>query len=547
MTAFPTSRRLAGLGLALAFATGGCGDTPAAPPAPITPIEPVSPPAAVRLAFARAYEPLEPGLPTTFTARAFDATGNVVAPRPGAMTYASSDPAVLREAALASNDTWTGTGGRPGRATLTARLGDLSVSTDIVVRDTTFVLANPGNTVLAGVPRRLLVSYRYLQDSPHVVTFSSASSTDPAVASVDIDGVVSGHTSGRASVSVAYHSQVFAGHVQVVANDTPLRFTQLRTIEGLTCALTGPGALYCWGGRIFEPAFQIDSSCYREFCQSRPTSFPIRTRADLAFGTLGEYMFAPCGLTEAGLVRCLVSAPADISALSLMTLEGGCGVVLDGAGYCSGLNESGERGDGTVSLGLHAMGPISGGITWRMIALDDGSQSYYAHRCGVDVTGNAYCWGNNTGNRLGTGGTAALYPVPQLVRTAQRFSTVSVRDDRSCALTTDGVLACWGPTTAALADVAVNVGGALRFTTLDPQMRCALSTDGLLYCFTDLASTTLARAGPVFALKSFSGGPTQGCGIDLSGITWCWGENGAGALGRGDYVPTSLAVRVAGQ
>jgi hypothetical protein len=321
MTAFPTSRRLAGLGLALAFATGGCGDTPAAPPAPITPIEPVSPPAAVRLAFARAYEPLEPGLPTTFTARAFDATGNVVAPRPGAMTYASSDPAVLREAALASNDTWTGTGGRPGRATLTARLGDLSVSTDIVVRDTTFVLANPGNTVLAGVPRRLLVSYRYLQDSPHVVTFSSASSTDPAVASVDIDGVVSGHTSGRASVSVAYHSQVFAGHVQVVANDTPLRFTQLRTIEGLTCALTGPGALYCWGGRIFEPAFQIDSSCYREFCQSRPTSFPIRTRADLAFGTLGEYMFAPCGLTEAGLVRCLVSAPADISALSLMTLE----------------------------------------------------------------------------------------------------------------------------------------------------------------------------------------------------------------------------------
>jgi alpha-tubulin suppressor-like RCC1 family protein len=84
-----------------------------------------------------------------------------------------------------------------------------------------------------------------------------------------------------------------------------------------------------------------------------------------------------------------------------------CALSVAGAVYCWGRNVFGEVGDGTTT-DRHIATPIASpaGVTFLSVAVG------FVHACVLTAEGAAYCWGVNTGGRLGDGtATNRLVPV----------------------------------------------------------------------------------------------------------------------------------------
>jgi hypothetical protein len=85
---------------------------------------------------------------------------------------------------------------------------------------------------------------------------------------------------------------------------------------------------------------------------------------------------------------------------------------------------------------------VAGGKTWTALAAGSVSS------CGIDVDGNAWCWGHSGehGN-LGNGwlDSGNWYASPLLVAGSHRFSSISI-GSRTCAVSTGPgtPVFCWG-------------------------------------------------------------------------------------------------------
>ena len=91
-----------------------------------------------------------------------------------------------------------------------------------------------------------------------------------------------------------------------------------------------------------------------------------------------------------------------------------CGLGSDGNAYCWGDNGGGRlgTGDDTASSNLPKLvvqGDRVAGVTFSSI-----SSGFY-HTCGLGSDGNAYCWGRNDYGQLGTGDDTASYNIPKLI------------------------------------------------------------------------------------------------------------------------------------
>ena len=120
-----------------------------------------------------------------------------------------------------------------------------------------------------------------------------------------------------------------------------------------------------------------------------------------------------------------------------------CGVTADGAGYCWGANERGELGIGTTSSDgrqIPAPAPIVGGLRFKAISAGRG------RTCGLTVDGEVYCWG------LIGSGTFSATSRPVQVSTDVTFAAVSVGGIHTCGLARTGRAYCWG------SDVAGQLG-----------------------------------------------------------------------------------------
>src|SRR5690606_20535981 len=73
--------------------------------------------------------------------------------------------------------------------------------------------------------------------------------------------------------------------------------------------------------------------------------------------------------------------------------------------------------------------------------------SGFRHTCALTASGDAYCWGANARGELGIGevGDAGRYfPEPQRVAGGQRFREIQAGFFRTCGITVDDALLCWG-------------------------------------------------------------------------------------------------------
>lgn len=195
---------------------------------------------------------------------------------------------------------------------------------------------------------------------------------------------------------------------------TPVRFHTVYGI-GSNCGLTGAGRAYCWGhvpGSYDLSIYIAPGNCttaYYEWYQGRQCLVPTPIATDLRFASLAG---------------------------------SGCGLTAAGDAYCWGDGYNGTFGDGRT--GVYSVTPVRVGGGIRFAQLTGGG----TYACGIDLTGTAYCWGNNFVGELGIGehgfGAHYLVAVPTPVSTSAKFIAIASGGAHTCGLTSTSQVLCWG-------------------------------------------------------------------------------------------------------
>jgi alpha-tubulin suppressor-like RCC1 family protein len=189
-----------------------------------------------------------------------------------------------------------------------------------------------------------------------------------------------------------------------------------------------------------------------------------------------------------------VSVLGEVSYTAIAAGEGfSCGLGSDSLAYCWGTNFSQRLGDDSLPYSVSPV-PVDGGVRFTSIAAGG------LHACGLTAVGAAYCWGDNASGQLGAGDSAPMTAArPQPVAGNFAFTTIATGSRSSCALTSTGEAYCWGAndggqlgsTATGLCNglpcsrVPVPVSGGVRYTAISvgDQHSCALGTQGVLYCW----------------------------------------------------------------
>jgi len=269
-----------------------------------------------------------------------------------------------------------------------------------------------------------------------------------------------------------------------------------------TCALTIGGAVKCWGAIAW-------STSGRPITTLRPVNVSGLTSGVTAISA-GAYH--TCALISTGAVKCWgfnlggelgngttvnSSVPVDVSGLGsgVTAISAGwfhtCAVTVMGGAKCWGVNEHGELGDGT-NINRDAPVDVSG-LTSDVTSISAG----YDDTCAVTSAGGVKCWGDNGFGELGDGTTTSSAVPVDVSGLTPGVSALSTGEGYNCALSTTGVVQCWG----------LNSRSQLG--------------DG----------TTVNRSIPVSVPELNSVTAISGtCAIAASALK-CWGDNAFGKLG----------------
>ncbi|MCA2985181.1 Ig-like domain-containing protein [Gemmatimonas sp.] len=189
-----------------------------------------------------------------------------------------------------------------------------------------------------------------------------------------------------------------------------------------------------------------------------------------------------------------------------------CAVTSLGAAYCWGANTGGRLGDSsTTASSLPRRVILPTGVRLSSIAV--GSRM----ACGLSITGAAYCWGDNANFGIGSA-TVLRNTIATVVDppTPMTFKALVIGSAHACALNTAGAVFCWG----------INSQGALgnNQTGNSPIPVAVAAAPGVVY-------TTLAAASNAV------------CAVTTAGAVDCWGFNDSGQLGNASTVTSRVPVR----
>ena len=190
--------------------------------------------------------------------------------------------------------------------------------------------------------------------------------------------------------------------------------------------------------------------------------------------------------------------------------------------------------------------------------------------CGVDTSGQAWCWGQNSPAKLGVG-TNDLNPHPTPVAVqqgAETFVSMTSGGGHTCALTADGRAFCWGNnnngqtgnttgetcepqwapgTTIPCVTTPVQVNTYHRFVRLGAghDNTCGQTALGPVLCWganyagqAGIGSTFFVGDEPAYVqtgltFTAFDGSSMHMCALAQDGSAHCWGSNLNGQIGNG--------------
>jgi alpha-tubulin suppressor-like RCC1 family protein len=303
-----------------------------------------------------------------------------------------------------------------------------------------------------------------------------------------------------------------------------------------------------------------------------------------AFVTIDGGQTHACGLTSGGQTWCWgrnnaaqigdstftnrkVAVQVKQGGVSYVNITGGqmhtCAISTAGQAYCWGYNADGRLGDSTTSLrrvpvAVHPVGTIS------FASISAGTQ----HTCGLDGSGQGYCWGSNASGQIGNNSTTYAKIATAVQQGGSSYVQIAAGYVHTCALDGGGQAYCWGYggdgqlgygfTTGDSLPAAVTQGGvpySSIYTEYDHT--CALDASGLAYCWgrnnagqlgdgtTTTQYTPVAVVMPVASFTTLALGSASTCGLDGStGQAYCWGAGGNGQLGDGNNTDSLSPVAV---
>ena len=247
-----------------------------------------------------------------------------------------------------------------------------------------------------------------------------------------------------------------------------------------SCGIWDDGSMQCWGDDLGEREVIARGTLLREI-------------------SLGDYH--GCGIGVDGVTRCwgsIEGRPFAAPSLELVSLKADgkqqCGLTVAGSVVCWSLGTQVDRAFGsgfvTFDVGLH--GAICGIDPQGVIACDGGIPAPLeppderfvqvsvgeSRTCGVTVDGDVLCFGYRT------------YDHRQESFDEVRFVEVGVANDGGCNLREDGELNCW---CRLAASGVVPVRDSLSTIAVHESHGCAISTDGTPVCW---GSNTRGQARP---------------------------------------------------
>lgn len=242
------------------------------------------------------------------------------------------------------------------------------------------------------------------------------------------------------------------------------------------------------------------------------------------------------------------SIPTKLYALA-SGYEHNCAIKPDRSLWCWGRNQFGQTGTGTSSeYPLTAPEKVSDADvqTWETISAGETST------CGIDTSGQLWCWGDNTFYQLGNGTTQDSV-TPSLVTSDTNWVNVASGAAHYCAIKADGSLWCWGWNSegqtgtgsfgaGAGVTVPTRVGEDINWIklSLGNVYSCALKSDHTLWCWGKLPGSQ--NPSPATSPERVTGdtdwslvtvGGQHACAIKTGGSLWCWGLNDYGQVGNG--------------
>jgi alpha-tubulin suppressor-like RCC1 family protein len=146
------------------------------------------------------------------------------------------------------------------------------------------------------------------------------------------------------------------------------------------------------------------------------------------------------------------------------------------------------------------------------IAIAAGDQ----HNCVVLQNNTMKCWGRNQDGQLGNGVANTSSSTPVDVTGITDAIAVACGSTFTCALRTNGRVACWGDGLA-----------------------------GQLGTGTKASSNTAVEVKNLDTVVAISAGEAHACAVKSNGTVVCWGDNGNGQLGTGSLTPTQSAEPIA--
>lgn len=144
--------------------------------------------------------------------------------------------------------------------------------------------------------------------------------------------------------------------------------------------------------------------------------------------------------------------------------------------------------------------------------------------CGLRTEGAIVCWGQNAYGRA--------EPQPG------SFRALSAGITHACALRNDDTIACWGDNDDGQADAPAGAFSALE---AGEHHSCAIRTSGAVVCWGENRSGETNVPGGSFS--AVSAGAAHSCGLRTDGTVACWGEN---RYGESDPPPGSFLAVSAG-
>lgn len=314
----------------------------------------------------------------------------------------------------------------------------------------------------------------------------------------------------------------------------PLTLPNLTDVQALAvadhgCALRSEGDLRCWGGNAFGqavPGLDVLVPEPTEVVLGGPAE-RVAVGDDFTCATRSEGVAMTCfGSNALGQLANAVDPgpgpldlPGEVEWAELeLGAQHGCGRTVTGEMYCWGDNTYGQLGE-DPSLLPSSSAPV------RMALPPVGDIAVGLHHTCARENTTVHCFGNNDVGQLGNGTLTTTFDPDGVVALPEGTVVVTLVSGprHTCVLGQGDAVVCWGS----------NDGGQLL---LEPDAQG----------FDEYATVPVAVDLGDLAIARLVGGVTHACALTRQGEVYCWGENNRGQIGDGTtsyaFVPTRVDV-----